>query len=129
VLVAGETEYMRRARAEALDWIRHNPAQFLRLSALRLAHFWCGSLHRPLTVAGTSLLTILSLLGLWRLWPGLSGPQRAALGIPLVTFPLVYYLVSYMPRYRVPIDWILLILAGAAILGPSFPKPRRDASR
>ena len=34
--------------------------------------------------------------------------------IPLITFPLVYYVVIYMPRYRVPLDWILLLLAGAA---------------
>jgi hypothetical protein len=35
--------------------------------------------------------------------------------IPLICYPLVYYVVIYMPRYRVPLDWILLLLAGAAV--------------
>jgi hypothetical protein len=35
--------------------------------------------------------------------------------IPLATYPLIYYFVAYMPRYRVPIDWILYILAGTAV--------------
>ena len=32
-----------------------------------------------------------------------------------MTFPLVYYVVAYLPRYRVPIDWILYLLAGKAV--------------
>jgi hypothetical protein len=28
--------------------------------------------------------------------------------------PLTYYFVTYIPRYRMPIVWILLILAGTA---------------
>jgi len=35
--------------------------------------------------------------------------------MPLVCYPLVYYVVIYMPRYRWPLDWILLLLAGAAV--------------
>jgi hypothetical protein len=42
-------------------------------------------------------------------------PQRAAVLIPLTLFPLVYYFLSVMPRYRVPIDWMLFLLAGAAV--------------
>jgi len=32
-----------------------------------------------------------------------------------LTYPLVYYLVAYMPRHREPLDWLFLLLAGAAI--------------
>jgi hypothetical protein len=42
-------------------------------------------------------------------------PQRAVLLIPLLTYPLIYYLVAYMGRYRLPMDWILLVLAGAEV--------------
>jgi hypothetical protein len=35
--------------------------------------------------------------------------------MPLIWYPLIYYLVAYMPRYRVPLDWILFLLAGAAV--------------
>ena len=41
-------------------------------------------------------------------------PQRAALLIPLATYPLVYYVVGYEPRYRQPLDGLLLLLAAAA---------------
>jgi len=41
-------------------------------------------------------------------------PQRAAVLIPLVTYPLVYYVVGYEPRYRQPLDGLLLLLAAAA---------------
>ncbi|MGD8405991.1 MAG: hypothetical protein PVJ21_20215 [Anaerolineales bacterium] len=33
----------------------------------------------------------------------------------MVTYPLICYLVAYMPRHRVPIDWILSLLSGSAI--------------
>jgi hypothetical protein len=49
--------------------------------------------------------------------------------IPLATYPLIYYIVAYMPRYRIPIDWILYILAGAAVwqlIGGSLRTSRAD---
>ena len=111
----GETEYMRQARREALEWIRTHPTEFLRLTVSRVIHFWCGPLHRPWTAAGVSMLTILALLGARRTIPALTIPQRAAMLIPLATFPLIYYVVSYMSRYRVPLNWILLAFAGAEV--------------
>ena len=60
-----------------------------------------------------SALTILALLGAIRTLPSLAVPQRAVLLIPLATYPLIYYVVAYMSRYRVPLDWIILLFAGA----------------
>ena len=111
----GELEYMRRARAEAIDWIETNPGEFLKLTTSRLTQFWFGPLHQPGTAIAVTTLTILALLGAWRSLPAMTIPQRAALITPLVFYPLVYYIVMYMPRYRIPLDWILLLLAGAAI--------------
>jgi hypothetical protein len=84
----GEAEYMRRAKDEAVNWM--------------------------LALAVTAL-TILSLLGAWYSLPGMALPQRAALLLPLICYPLAYYVIIYMPRYRIPLDWILLLLAGAAV--------------
>lgn len=109
----GELEYMRRARGEALDWMATHPADVARVTAARIGLVWFGSPDRPAEAATITLLTLLALLGMRRAWPALSPPQRAALLIPLATFPLVYYLVAYMPRYRVPVDWILLLFAAA----------------
>jgi hypothetical protein len=111
----GEMEYMRQAKREALEWIKANPGEFLPLTALRVIHFWLGPLHQPLIAAGISLLTILAFLGARRTLPMLTMPQRAVLLIPLATFPLVYYIVTYMSRYAVPINWLLLMFAGAEV--------------
>jgi hypothetical protein len=111
----GEAEYMRRAKAEAVDWITGNPWDFLKLTASRATQFWVGPLHQPGTAMAVTVLTILALLGAWYSLPGMTTPQRASLLTPLICYPLVYYVVLYMPRYRVPLDWILLLLAGAAV--------------
>jgi len=111
----GETKYMRQAKREALAWIRTHPTEFLHLTVSRMIHFWFGPLHRPLTALGISLLTLLAILGARRTMPALTIPQRAALLIPLATYPLIYYVVTYMYRYRVPLNWILLAFAGAEV--------------
>jgi hypothetical protein len=116
VLELGEGVYMQEVQREASSWIRNNTARFATLTLRRIANVWIGPIHRPLRdVAGVLALTCLAIVGLWRSWPRITIPQRAALLIPLITYPLVYYFVAYMPRYRIPLDWILYILAGAAI--------------
>jgi 4-amino-4-deoxy-L-arabinose transferase-like glycosyltransferase len=107
----GEAAYMRRAEGEALEWIRTHPGEFLRLTLMRFVHFWCGPLRLPWVAALTSTVTALALLGLRRILPSLKPPGRAALLIPLATFPLVYYIVSYQTHYPVPLEWMLLLLA------------------
>jgi len=82
---------------------------------------------------GISALTLLSAFGAWRSWPQLSIPQRAALLIPLVTFPLVYYVVGFEARYRQPMDGLQLLLAATALAamnpGPTRPAPPSAARR
>ncbi len=108
----GEGEYMRRARREALAWISGHPAEFLRLTLMRVLHFWCGPLRYPWLAAIFTTLTALAFLALRRILPALPAPGRAALAIPLAAFPLVYYVVSYVPHYPAPLAWMLLLLAG-----------------
>lgn len=115
VRVLGEIAYMQQERREALTWIREHPGEFLKLTALRAASFWLGPLHRPGSAFWVTLLTLLAAVGAWRSMPRMTPPQCATILIPLATFPLLYYVLSVMPRYRVPIDWILFLLAGAAV--------------
>jgi len=79
---------------------------------MRALHFWCGPLRYPPLAALYTTLTVLAILGLRRAWPALGAPGRAALLIPLATFPLVYYVVSYVAHYPAPLAWLLLLLAG-----------------
>ena len=37
----------------------------------------------------------------------------AALVVPLAAYPLVYYLVGYVPRYLFPMSVVLLVLAAS----------------
>lgn len=133
----GEIAYMQGAKDEALQWIKANPVEFSRLTVLRAANLWFGPLHKPEAMLGVSALTVLTILGAWLSFRGITIPQRAGLLIPLATYPLVYYFVAYMPRYRSPIDWVLYLLAGAAIwhlvlwlriiLGSIFPTQKETS--
>jgi len=106
---------MREAGREAREWILQHPGQFGRLTATRIAHWWLGPLYRPWMAALVSLLTILALVGAAVSLPSMSVPARWAIFIPLLLFPVVHYLVAYMPRYKEPVDWIFLLLAAAAV--------------
>jgi hypothetical protein len=110
----GERAYMREARREALAWIGANPGAFVALCAKRALYFWVGAPSQGRLAVLTGLLTVLAAIGLWGLWPTLLAPQRAAFAIPLLTFPLVYYTVVFMPRYRAPLSGLVLVLAGSA---------------
>ena len=111
----GEREYMRRAKTEAVDWITENPVDFLGVTASRTTQFWLGPFHQPGIALAVTALTVLALLGAWYSVPGMTLPQRGAVFTPLLCYPLPYYFIIYLPRYRIPLDWILLLLAGAAV--------------
>jgi hypothetical protein len=119
---------MRQARREAAAWIRAHPAEFLRLTGLRVVQFWLGPVGDLPAALGISVLTLLSAAGVWRSWPGLTALQRAAIVIPLLTYPLVYYVVGFEARYRQPVDGLALLLAGAALVARPPGAPNRPAS-
>lgn len=113
----GEVAYMRESRREAMAWIGAHPGEFLRLTAKRIRYFWLGPLDHPATAFLFAALTGLAMLGAVQALRSLPAARSAALLLPLLTFPLVYYLVPWQRRYRFPIEWILFLLAGAAVWG------------
>jgi len=113
----GEVPYMRESGAAARAWIVSNPGEFTRLTAKRIGYFWLGPLDRPGIAGLFAILAGLALLGAVRVIRILPPPGTAALLIPLLVYPLVYYLVPWQHRYRFPIEWILFLLAGSAVLG------------
>lgn len=117
----GEVAYMRESGAAARTWIAENPGTFMRLTTERIGYFWLGPLNRPGIALLFAMLTGLALVGAVRVIRGLPPPGTAALLIPLLAYPLVYYLVPWQHRYRFPIEWILFLLAGAAMLGTLSP--------
>jgi hypothetical protein len=111
----GEVEYMREALNESLAWIQDNPLEFFKLTFMRFVRFWLGIVNLSPTSVLMVASTVLAMLGIRRALPILTLPQRIILLMPLLTYPLIYYLVPFMPRYRTPIDWILLMLAGIEV--------------
>ncbi|MBI5085607.1 MAG: VWA domain-containing protein [Acidobacteria bacterium] len=59
--------------------------------------------------------TLLSVAGLILLWRRRMRAQFLCLGGWLALFPLIYYAVQYEDRYRSPIMWVTLLLAGLAL--------------
>ena len=117
VAALGEYRFNQEQLRQALSWIAGHPQRFASLTVKRVALFWfptqgLGHFRRlPLVVWG---LTLTSFVGLARLW----GRRRIAawvLGGALVAYPLVYYVVQFDPRYRDPILWATLLLAGYAV--------------
>ncbi len=119
----GELAYMRAAGREAREWIAAHPGEFLRLTALRVVQFWFGPVDDAVAALGIGLVTLLSAAGAWRAFPVLSADRRAALLVPFLLFPLVYYVVGFEARYRQPLDGLAHLLAASAF----FP-PRADAA-
>jgi hypothetical protein len=110
-----EMEYMHQALVDALIWMKENPVEFLKLTFLRFIHFWFGPLNRSFTSILVTALTILAILGARRILLNLPLPQRILILTPLITYPLIHYLVAFMPSYRTPMDWLIFLLAGVGI--------------
>jgi hypothetical protein len=127
----GEAAYMRRLRGETVAWIASHPWKFAALSGARVWHVWFGPPARPFEALPIAALTLLALVGMCRAAPRMSTPERAAVLIPLTCYPLVYYLVGYVPRYTFPLSVLLFMLAGVAISThvPSFGQTASGTGR
>ena len=68
-----------------------------------------------------------SLAGWFRL-RHLSKPAAESIAVILMSFPLIYYVVNWSSRYRMPIEWALVLLAGVALGGvyDTFMGRRRE---
>jgi hypothetical protein len=112
----GEIAYMRDKQAEAIEFIRTHSAKELRLTATRFVAFWAGA--RPNWFRWPVFFDIFGAVfgaaGIVVLWR-----QRNPYVFPIAIFPLVfplpYYVTVALPRYRLPVDPVLLLLAAVSI--------------
>lgn len=125
----GEAEYMRVKEHEAVRYMVSHPEREARLIARRFIATWSGGTPYPLEdfrrdhsfrFRGILLFNLLAAAG------ALAGivmlARRGACGaFPAAVFPIVYplpyYLTLFVPRYRLPIDPVVLLLAAAALAG------------
>jgi hypothetical protein len=116
--VKGEVAYMRDKSALARSYIRAYPAEFLRLSSIRFVRFWSGtgSQGGSIMFAIHALLTsCLGAAGMWRLWQRRRFGDAALFLLPLMLFPLPYYITHAEFRYRLVVDPLLTILAAYSL--------------
>jgi hypothetical protein len=122
----GELPYMDEQLHRALQWIRSNPGGFLRLTGRRVWYFWASpfsSLYRRILALLMGALGIVgAVLAIRRAPGGIVGP--VLLGT-LATFPALYYFIQADPRYRAPIEPVVLLAAAYALMPVGRPRDRR----
>ena len=122
----GEIEYMREKQSLAIDYIVSHPAAESRLIADRFIALWTGGSAHPVTdfrkargwrfylvIPANILIALGALTGLILLWR-LRSPFAFPLTAAPVVFPLIYYFALSPPRYRHPIDPVLVLLTAFA---------------
>lgn len=112
----GEVAYTKTKSDQAWTYIRAQPATFLKLSLRRLYRFWAGTgnVDGPAIYALHAIVT--TLLGGAGLILLFRRKRSFALlmVLPLLLFPLPYYMTHAEFRYRLDIDPVLTILAAYA---------------
>jgi 4-amino-4-deoxy-L-arabinose transferase-like glycosyltransferase len=110
----GEISYMREKSSAAKVYVRVHPLAFLRLSALRVWRFWTGTGNQDGSILfawHAVLTTVLGLAGVWRLIATNRARIAILYSLPLIVFPLPYYITHAEFRYRLVVDPLLTILA------------------
>jgi 4-amino-4-deoxy-L-arabinose transferase-like glycosyltransferase len=117
----GEVGYMRHKATLARIYIHAHPGEFIKLSAERVARFWAGAgfavnsrvveLHAVLT----SLLGLAGLAALYRRRREKDRGRAVLFLLPLLVFPLPYYITHAEFRFRLVLDPLLTILGAYAI--------------
>ncbi len=113
----GELVYVAMRQRQALDYITADYARFAVLSVKRFIYFWAGppKVTQPpwMNDAKNSLFLASSVLMFWGLARALRFRKPGAwlLFWLIVLYPVIYYVVFAAPRYRVPIEPEMTILA------------------
>lgn len=120
----GEVSYMHAKRKQALDWIWSHKRRFLQLTAERFRLFWFSDMRRPLQTIGEAVLTVLGLSGLVLLFRSRIS-SAWVFGSIFVLYPPVYYLIQVTPRYRLPLEPFLFLLAGYSVFQAGIAMDRK----
>ncbi|MGC2422502.1 MAG: hypothetical protein WA405_12735, partial [Candidatus Acidiferrales bacterium] len=125
----GEIAYMRQKRQLALQFMLSHPRREAQLMGRRFLALWAGGTPYPVkdflrarslwfrfVLLFNVLAAIGALLGIVVFFR-----RRNTYAFPLavfpVVFPCIYYLTLALPRYRLPIDPVVMLLAAIAVAG------------
>jgi hypothetical protein len=123
----GEIAYMQQKKQEAVAYMLSHPAREAHLILYRAISIWSGGTPYPLEdFIGTPSLRFRAVLAfnLVAALGTLCGiiilfRERSPFAIPIAAFPLIYpwayYLTLALPRYRLPIDPIVMLLLAISV--------------
>jgi 4-amino-4-deoxy-L-arabinose transferase-like glycosyltransferase len=120
----GEVAYMRDKSTLAKAYIRAHPVEFLDRTAVRFVRFWSGTGSKDgsaFYAIHALLTTSLGFMGVWRLVREGRLSVAFLFLLPLMVFPLPYYITHAEFRYRLVVDPLLTILAAYAVSGAHEP--------
>ena len=108
----GELAYVAHKRALVTDYVRQRPSEFLSRTLHRIVAFWTVP-----DISRTSWL-LLSLLMIGGLIRGMFVKRFCAVCflVVLICYPLTYYVTYIFPKYRHPIEPMMMLLAAYAIV-------------
>jgi hypothetical protein len=113
----GELAYIAMRKRQALDYIQSDYARFVGLCLKRFIYYWAGppKATQPwwISEVKNSLFLMSSILMFWGLGRALRlrKPGAWLLFWLILFYPTIYYFVFPAPRYRVPIEPEMAILA------------------
>jgi len=121
----GEIAYMAEKEHEAFAFMRTHPVETVNNTFHRFVDIWLSqtdslvdlwstaSLYGKALLMFNCMLSLMSLLGV--LYAHRSrNPDAAPFGMVLLIFPMVFYLTHSSPRYRFPMDPIIVVLAASS---------------
>lgn len=115
----GELSYTAHKSQLAKQYIVDHPVTFVRLTAVRIARYWLGTGAEhgsALFAIHATLTSALGLTGLVLLFRRRRYSLAILFGLPLLLFPVPYYITHAEFRYRLALDPILTILAAYAVV-------------
>jgi hypothetical protein len=115
----GEVAYTRGKSEQASDFIRSHPRWFVQMTARRVVRFWSGTGNTetsPTFPMHALLTTCFGFAGLVLAWRrGMHSFVSLAI-LPVLLFPVPYYLTHAEFRYRLNIDPLMTVLAAYALM-------------
>jgi hypothetical protein len=117
--------YTRGKTEQAWTYVRANPGTFVALTLRRFFRFWTGTGNpngSPFYPAFVVPTTVLGFIGLAMLYRRKIRCIADLMALPMLLFPVPYYITHAEFRYRLNIDPLMTILAAYAVtqLAPRF---------
>ena len=115
----GEVGYTTHKTELAKEYILSHPKSVSHLTMLRIIRYWAGTGAKggsPIFALHAVLTTGFGFFGLWMLYRQRRFALAILFGLPLLLFPLPYYITHAEFRYRLALDPLLTILAAYAVV-------------